>query len=684
MASFTGTASNDVITPDRVSVGVTRNPPGSKPGSEGDQVSGAGGDDRIETGGGNDVLNGDEGRDTLDGGADNDFLNGGADSDRLIGGAGDDNLAGGEGSDTYVFGRNWGRDFVNAAATTGRDVIEFLDGVNPDQLRYRIENDDLIITLGDNSIFINNQFLSGAGVDALIRTVKFADGSTLDISQPDPAWLTRNGTALGEAITGSVFRDTIDGKGGNDNLFGGDDNDVLTGGADNDFVAGGAGNDTYLFQGNFGVDSLSEGFNAGKDTIKFLDGTTFSDLDIYVQGSSLVIERGANRMTLQSQFSSGFGANALFETLDFSSGPDVDIRRVQEAWLTRTGRGDAERFDGSIFNDTLDGAGGDDTLSGDSGNDILVGGKGNDFLSGGVGDDSYRFDAQFGVDTISEGFNSGRDAIKFGAGITLADLDFRVENTSLIISDGGSSINVSFQFSSGTGANALVERIDFANGDTLSLTRPLDEWLVLKGSAASESFGGSIFDDTIDGGAGNDNLFGGNAGRDDLRGGTGNDTVNGGSDRDNLAGGTGDDFVFGGDDNDTIKGDEGNDSLRGDAGDDSISGGSGADTIDAGLGRSTIDGGTGNDSLTGGDLGDVFIFRAGDGIDVITNFSANRDALRVIDFGTRFDTAAEWLAAGDQVGANVVFDITVDGARALRLTLLNVDLNDLSADNFLF
>ena len=684
MASFTGTASDDVITPDRVSPGVTQNPPGSRPGAEGDQISGGGGDDRIEGAAGSDVLNGDDGRDRLDGGADNDFLNGGADNDTLIGGSGDDNLTGGEGSDTYIFGRNWGRDFINAAATTGRDVIEFLDDVNPDQLRYRIENDDLIISLGDNSIFLNNQFASGTGADALIRTINFGDGSTLDISKPDPAWLRRDGTALGEGITGSIFRDTIDGKGGNDNLFGGEDNDVLIGGAGNDFLQGGNGNDTYRFEGNFGLDTLSEGLNAGKDTIQFLGDVSADDLTIFAQGTSLVIQRGSNQLFLQSQFASGQGSNALFETIDLGVGPDMDIRRVEEAWLTRTGRSAAERFDGSIFKDTLDGGSGNDTLSGDAGDDSLTGGRGNDFLSGGAGDDTYHFEEQFGVDTISEGFNSGRDTISFGTGIKLEDLDFRVENTNLIISDGGSSIQISFQFSSGTGANALVERIEFANGDTLSLTRPLDEWLDLQGTAAGESFGGSIFDDTIDGGGGNDNLFGGNAGRDNLDGGAGNDTVSGGSDRDSLRGGTGDDFVFGGDDNDTIRGDEGNDSLRGDAGDDQIFGGSGSDTIDAGLGRSTIDGGTGNDSITGGDLSDVFIFRQGDGIDVITNFNANRDTLRMIDFGARFDTAGEWLAAADQVGANVVFDITIGGERALRLTLMNVDLDDLSADNFLF
>lgn len=684
MASFIGTAADDVITPDQVSAGVTRDPPGSRPSQANDQVSAAGGDDRVETGGGSDFADGQDGRDTLDGGGENDVLRGGADNDLLIGGSGNDDLGGGDGNDTYLFDRNWGQDFVNAAATIGRDVIEFTDDVDPDGLKFRIENDDLIITQGDNSIFLNNQYISGVGANALIRTIEFGDGSTLDISQVDPDWLIRNGTNVGEGITGSIFRDTIDGKGGNDNIFGGNDNDILTGGADNDFVAGGTGNDTYRFDGNFGIDTLSEGFNAGADVVEFLGSTRADDLTIFVQGTSLIIQRGANQITLQSQFASGEGANALFEKLRFAAGPDIDIRRVIDDWLTRTGRSDAERFDGSIFRDTLDGAGGNDTILGDAGNDSLTGNKGDDFQAGGLGDDVYRFDAQWGVDFISEGFNAGKDTIAFGPGITLADLNFRVENTNLIVSDGGSSITIGSQFSSGTGANALFERILFNNGDTLSLTKPLDDWLDLTGTSAAENFGGSIFDDTIAAGGGNDNVSGGGAGRDDLDGGTGDDTVSGGVDNDLLRGGTGNDFLFGGDDKDTIRGDEGNDSMRGDAGDDSILGGTGADTIDAGTGRSTIDGGTGNDSMTGGDLGDTFVFRQGDGADIITNFAAGRDELRFIDFGAKFDTAAELLNAADQVGDSVVFDLQAGGDRLIKITLINVDVDDLSADNFLF
>lgn len=684
MANFTGTANNDIITPDQVSSGVTRDPPGSRPSAAADNVSGGEGNDRVETAGGNDNLNGDAGRDTLDGGADNDNLNGGADNDTLIGGSGNDNLTGGEGSDRYVFGRNWGQDFVNASALTGRDVIEFESDVDTDALKFRIENDDLIVTLGANSIFLNNQYASGVGGNALIRDLVLADGTVLDISQVDPDWLVRNGTSAGEFIQGSIFNDTIDGKAGADNISAAAGNDILTGGADNDFISGGVGNDKYRFEGNFGVDTLSESFNAGKDTVEFLGSTVAADLNIFVQGSSLILQRGGNQITLSSQFQSGQGASALFETLAFAVGPDIDIRRVDDDWLVRTGGNAAENFVGSIFDDTLDGGGGNDTISGDSGNDRLTGGRLDDTISGGLGNDVYRFEAAWGRDSLFESFNAGTDVISFGAGITLADLDFRIDNTTLVISDGAHQITLNSQFSSGTGSNALFERILFNNGSIQSLNKPLDAWLDQTGTGGADTFVGSIFDDTIAGLGGNDNLSGGSSGRDELDGGTGDDTLSGGADRDLLVAGTGNDFVFAGEGDDTVRGDQGNDSLRGEGGNDSILAGDGADTVDAGLGRSTIDGGRGNDSMIGGDLNDTFVFRDGDGTDTVSGFAANRDVLRFIGLGPQFDTANEVLNAADQAGDNVVIDLVIGGDRAVKVTLLNVDLDDLSADNFLF
>jgi Ca2+-binding RTX toxin-like protein len=63
VGTYRGTISNDTITPDELSPGVTADPAGTKPSAAADSISGADG---------NDVLNGLGGADTISGGNGND------------------------------------------------------------------------------------------------------------------------------------------------------------------------------------------------------------------------------------------------------------------------------------------------------------------------------------------------------------------------------------------------------------------------------------------------------------------------------------------------------------------------------------------------------------------------------------------------------------------------------------
>ncbi|WP_299960841.1 hypothetical protein [uncultured Roseobacter sp.] len=92
--------------------------------------------------------------------------------------------------------------------------------------------------------------------------------------------------------------------------------------------------------------------------------------------------------------------------------------------------------------------------------------------------------------------------------------------------------------------------------------------------------------------------------------------------------GGGDDIVRGLTGDDLIKTYLGDDSLEGGDGNDTLDGGAGDDTLDGGAGDDTLDGGTGNDVLTGGSGGDTFVFAAGDGQDVIEDFSVSEDVLQ--------------------------------------------------------
>jgi Ca2+-binding RTX toxin-like protein len=73
-----------------------------------------------------------------------------------------------------------------------------------------------------------------------------------------------------------IFNKTnyLSGNGGNDILVGANKNDVLVGGSGNDTMTGGGGHDTFVFNPNFGKDTITD-FNVSHDVIE-IDHTVFS------------------------------------------------------------------------------------------------------------------------------------------------------------------------------------------------------------------------------------------------------------------------------------------------------------------------------------------------------------------------------------------------------------------------
>ena len=92
----------------------------------------------------------------------------------------------------------------------------------------------------------------------------------------------------------------------------------------------------------------------------------------------------------------------------------------------------------------------------------------------------------------------------------------------------------------------------------------------------------------------------------------------------------------------------------------------------------TLDGGVGGDILFGGRGADVFVFDTeGGGADSILDFTSGTDILDLGDDAS-FDSFAEIVAAGTQVGLNTVFDF----GGGNTLTLENTVLTDLTEDDF--
>src|SRR5262245_11165880 len=131
------------------------------------------------------------------------------------------------------------------------------------------------------------------------------------------------------------------------------------------------------------------------------------------------------------------------------------------------------------------------------------------------------------------------------------------------------------------------------------------------------------------------------------------------------------------DDNDNVvTGTASNDLLPGLGGNDTILGLAGNDILQGGDGKDFMNGGVGNDTLTGGKGPDQFVFNAGFGNDIITDFGKGDR----IQFDSEvFATPQAVLDASHQVGADTV--ITLDANNTI--TLQGVQLASLHEHDFL-
>ena len=99
----------------------------------------------------------------------------------------------------------------------------------------------------------------------------------------------------------------------------------------------------------------------------------------------------------------------------------------------------------------------------------------------------------------------------------------------------------------------------------------------------------------------------------------------------------------------------------------SIKGGSGKDTILGGDGADTIIGGKGNDTLTGGNGKDIFVYAKGDGKDVITDYTAGQDKIKITSGKITKATVS---------GKNVIFTvgsgtITITNGKGKKITTID-------------
>ena len=252
----------------------------------------------------------------------------------------------------------------------------------------------------------------------------------------------------------------------------------------------------------------------------------------------------------------------------------------------------------------------------------IAGGKGKDSIYASSGADVFVYDKGDGKDTI---YNYGEgDKISLGSNATIKDA--KIKKDSAVFKIGSGSITVD-SLTSGISFNDTI----FSNGIFISETAKV------LGSFSGTINLGALGVSTADASLAKKKI-----------------TINGSSNADSLVGGKGRDTLLGNDGEDTLEGGKGNDILIG------------------GAGKDSLWGGKGNDTLTGGAGDDIFIFRAGDGSDTITDYSSG-DMLTILNKkGTGFADYKKTTFSDDTLtlaingGGKVVFK-NISGATAFNI-----------------
>jgi Ca2+-binding RTX toxin-like protein len=589
---------------------------------------------------GNDVFYGSTGNDNLTGGAGDDTLTARLGNDLLDGGLGNDLLKGGGGDDIYTFDLGFGQDVVSDANGLtdqgGYDTIQFGTGITAAGITVvQADNgNDLVIKLNGTTDQVTLDDTSSNGY-ARIERVRFADGTVLTHSQL--LELATGATAGPDSFTGSSGNDRLYGGRGDDTLLGKLGSDRLEGGEDNDTLKGGGGDDNYVFDPGFGQDMVSDADGltnqGGFDIVSFGVGIAAADISVTQSdsGKDLVLHVAgtSDTITLNDTSSNGY---ARIEEVHFADGTVLTQAQLM-ALATAPTAGD-DVFYGSTEDDLLSGGAGNDSLTGIAGNDTLTGGAGNDLLKAGAGDDIYVFAAGFGQDVVSDSNGSldqgGSDEIRFGAGITAADLIVtQADNgNDLVIAINGTADRIVLDDVSSNGY-ARIEQVRFADNSLLSYADLLA--LALTAKASADSYWGDGSANTIAAGDGGDILHG-LAGDDSLSGDGGDDILYGDDGNDTLNGGTGNDTLYGGAGNDVLNGGDGDDLFLPDTGSDTVNGGTGLDTVDVSTltGAIVVDLALGSSQANLGAAGteswsDVENVIAGSGADTLSgNAAANR------------------------------------------------------------
>jgi VCBS repeat-containing protein len=421
-----------------------------------DLLYGGGGDDLLYGGEGDDNLSGEAGNDTVYGEAQNDVLYGGDGNDRLFGGDGNDMLDGGAGDDLLDGGA--GNDTCYGG--DGNDVCVFGRGYGTDTLSSYKSS----ATAGRNSVQIaagvsSSELRAGRSGNDLILTI---DGTA------DKLTLTNH--FLGGGYTIQEVR----------------------------FADGTVWDTAYLSTAHSPVVASAlpdQAVAAGSTFVYEIPTQTFTDSD-----AGDVLRLSATRadgspLPAWLRFSPALNTFYGVPTADDAGPIDLSVTAIDGS-----GNSVSNTFKLVIG---VTGTAGDDTLSSAANNAVFAGGTGNDSIVATGDNATIVYNVGDGTDHVTTG-GSG-DLLKLGTGISASDLIIGVGSLKIQV---GSDPNDVIHFESFDPQNVAgsrpFDRIDFADGSTISYEDFVARGFDLVGTAGDDTITGTNAVDRMAGGAGND------------------------------------------------------------------------------------------------------------------------------------------------------------------------------------
>ncbi len=429
-----------------------------------------------------------------------DFVVGGSGSDEIYGGSGDDSLWGDSvhgfsGSPNPI---SLEQDFGTLAALFGLSGDDTIDGgPGNDTISDQDGGNDILIGGEGNDTISSIDFLRGTSLGIGARNVILggAGDDIIEVSNRTGGSDVVDGGDGDDQISVTAIRYVLEDPQGGDNVTygpvpgraivtGGAGNDILTVYADDGVVDGGSGDDEYTVSGA----SIIISDPSGEDTLYAPIFSDISQFDAYMEsfvgdlgfgdqrGSVFVTRDGADMLLALNIEVEGEPADSNRILIrDWFAGPGHQIEHIVtsdgsaftsaqfETWGgIHAGGSRADEFlEYSDHTDRVFGGAGDDLIFTGEGDDRIYGGPGDDELYGGAGDDTYYYAGGDGNDIVSD--SSGFDELRFGPGITSADVTASQGESGIVLTIGTGSIGIL----GASRADPGMDRLSFFDGSTV-------------------------------------------------------------------------------------------------------------------------------------------------------------------------------------------------------------------------